>query len=86
MRKYLDKKRMVKAVGYRIFVIFLDIAVVSTTAYYSGGNYILGLLVLNLIKILGFYVYDILWEKPETRTPLRIIDRVLKILKIKNNG
>ena len=83
MRRLLDRKILVKAVGYRFFVALFDVAVLSLS-FGVTNNIVVSVVVLNALKILGYYFYDILWLKPEVRTPLRIIDRVLKALRAGN--
>ena len=84
VKKYLSKKLLIKAAGYRLFVILFDLGVVGGVVS-STGNLVMGIVVLNLLKILGYYLYDLLWAYPEARTPLRLIDRVLKLLNSKDN-
>jgi uncharacterized membrane protein len=83
MRRLVDRKLLAKAVGYRLFVTLFDLAVVSVS-FQLSGNIVTSILVLNLLKLTGYYVWDVLWLKPEFRTRLRIIDRVLRLLKARN--
>jgi uncharacterized membrane protein len=83
MRRLVDRKLLAKAVGYRLFVALFDLGVVSVS-FQLSGNIVISIVVLNLLKLAGYYMWDVLWLKPEFRTRLRIIDRVLRLLKARN--
>lgn len=81
LRALLDKKILLKALAYRGFVFIFDVVVV-VPVFVVSGNMILSLLLLNILKVTGYYVFEVFWSKKEIRTRFNLFGRLKKILNL----
>ena len=60
--KKISKKELAfKAVFYRGYVIIYEVILYTITIPFIGSNVLYFIIINNLVKIVGYFLYDIIW-------------------------
>jgi hypothetical protein len=60
--KRITKRELIfKSVFYRGYVIIYEVILYTITIPFIGSNVVYFIILNNLIKIIGYFLYDIIW-------------------------